>query len=126
MASSVEWTFYETEVFVDEAPKYLGAFELSALRQQLALQPLAGKAIPGASPLMSIDFAGATVIYSINPAKRTIALIQIGKATGKPIEIDPGSKSRLKEIAALLRKGGYIAAGKEVAEWLIDIFKEWF
>lgn len=126
MASSVEWTFYETEAFVDEAPKYLGSFELGALRQQLALQPLAGKAIPGASPLLSIDFAGATIIYSVNPAKRTIALIQIGKATGKPIEIDPGSKPRLKEIAAMLRKGGYIAAGKEVAEWLIEIIKDWF
>ena len=125
MASSVEWTFYETEGFVDEAPKYLGAFELSALRQQLALQPLAGEPIPGASPLMSIDFAGATVVYSINPAKRIIALIQIGKATGKPIEIDPSSKPRLKEIGALLRKGGYVAAGKEVAEWLIDIIKDW-
>jgi hypothetical protein len=124
--SSTRWTFYETEVFVEEAPEHLNAFELNALRQQLALQPLAGKPVPGASPLISIDFAGATVLYSVNPAKRTIALIQIGKATGKPVEIEAGSKSRLKEVASLLRKGGYIAAGKEAVEWLIDIVKDWF
>lgn len=69
--------------------------------------------------------AGATVIYSVNPGKRTIALIQIGKATGKPTEVDATAKSRLKAIADLLRKGGYIAAGKEAFEWLIEIIKDW-
>lgn len=75
---------------------------------------------------MSIDFAGATVIYSVNPAKQTIALIQIGSATGKPIEVDATARSRIKELVGILRKGGYIAAGKVAVEWLIEMVKGWF
>lgn len=125
MNESNDWVIYETDLFVGDVAKHLGEFELNALRRQLALEPFAGKPIAGAAPLISIDYAGATVIYSVNPAKKTIALIQIGKATGKPVEVDAASKSKLKEIAGLLRKGGYIAAGKEAIEWLIDIVKDW-
>lgn len=125
MSESNDWVIFETDLFVAEVDKHLGEFELNALRRQLALEPFAGKPVVGAAPLIGIDYAGATVIYSVNPAKRTIALIQIGKATGKPVEVDAASKSKLKEVAGWLRKGGYIAAGKEAVEWLIEIIKDW-
>ncbi len=123
MAEPDQWFVYETELFVAEVSKYLNDFELGALRHHLAREPFSGKPVAGASPLISIDYAGATVIYSVHPGNRTIALIQIGKATGKAIEVDANARSRLREIGALLRKGGYIAAGKEALEWLIELIK---
>lgn len=125
MTEPSDWFVYETDLFIAEVSKHLNSFELAALRHQLALQPFAGKPVADVSPLISIDYAGATVIYSVNPDKKTIALIQIGNATGKPIEVDATAKSRLKTVADLLRKGGYIAAGKEAFEWLIEIIKDW-
>lgn len=126
MAEPLDWVIYEAEPFVDDVSKYLSSFELDALRQQLARDPFAGKPVPGLAPLISLDFAGATVIYSVNPAKRAVVLIQIAKATGKAIEIDPGAKSELKDLADNMKKGGYIAAGKEFFEWLIDVAKDWW
>ncbi|MBC7778576.1 MAG: hypothetical protein H7125_00590 [Proteobacteria bacterium] len=125
MSEPSDWFIYESELFVGEVAKHLTVFELDALRHHLARAPFAGKAVEGASPLISLDFAGATILYSVNPAKRTIALIQVAKATGKPIEIDPETKSKLREIGKIMRRGGYLAAGKEAAEWLFDILKDW-
>ena len=125
LAEPNEWLIYESEPFVAEVSKYLSSFELGALRQQLARDPFAGKPVPGLSPLISLDFAGATVIYSVNPVKKTVALIQVAKATGKPLEIDAGAKSELQEFANNLKRGGYMAAGKEFFEWLFDIVKDW-
>lgn len=126
MAEPNDWFVYEAEPFVAEVSRYLSGFELGALRQQLARDPFAGKPVPGLSPLISLDFAGAAVIYSVNPAKKTVALIQITKTTGKPIEIDAGAKSELKDLATMMKRGGYIAAGKEFFEWLFDTFKDWW
>ncbi|MBA4141870.1 MAG: hypothetical protein H0X43_02465 [Nitrosospira sp.] len=120
-----DWFIYETELFVEEVSQYLGDFELSALRRQLVHEPFAGKLITGASPLSRVDYAGATIIYSVNLARHTITLIQIGKATSSAVEIDESVKPKLKEITGLLRKGGYFAAGKEAFEWLIGVVKDW-
>lgn len=120
-----DWFIYETELFVLEVSQYLGDFELGALRRQLVHEPFAGKPVVGAAPLIRVDYAGATIIYSVNLAKRTITLIQIGKAAAKPVEIDESVKPKLRELTGFLRKGGYFAAGKEGFEWLISVTKDW-
>ena len=126
MPKSSPWTIYEAEPFVEEVSKFLSDFELDAMKHQLARDPFAGVAVPGFSPLMRIDFAGASVIYTVNPDARPIALIQIGAVTGKQVEVEEGAKAKLKEACRWLIKGGFVGLGKQAVEWVIEILKHWW
>jgi hypothetical protein len=105
---------------------FLNDFELDALKHQLARDPFAGSGVPGLAPLMRIDFAGSTVIYAVNPEAKLIALVQIGAGIGKPVEVEEGAKSKLKELSGLLIKGGFMGLGKQAMEWLIEFLKHWW
>lgn len=124
MADSEQWFVYESESFLADVPTYLGDFELEALKRQLATKPFSGKAVSPDGPLLSVDFGRATILYAVHPGRRTIALIQIGRATGR-IETEPDAKERLKERLDLLRKGGYMGAGKRIFDWLFETLKDW-
>lgn len=123
MAADEEWTIYETAFFCDEVFNYLTDFELDALRHQLVRVPFAGAYLSGLAPLMRIDFAAATVVYTVQPQRRVIAFVQIDRSVGRTMEIEEAEKPQLAEALASLRQGGYIAAGKQLAQWIIEIVK---
>lgn len=124
LAADEEWTIYETAVFCDEVFNYLTDFELDALRHQLVRVPFAGAYLPGLAPLMRIDFAAATVVYTVQPQRRVIAFIQIDRSVGRPDDIEEAEKSRLTQALALLRHAGYIATGKQLALWIVETAKD--
>lgn len=123
LAADEEWTIYETAAFCDAVSNYLTDFELDALRHQLARVPFFGAYVSGLAPLMRIDFAAATVVYAVQPQRRVIAFVQIDRSVGRPEEIEEAEKSRLTLALGLLRQGGYIAAGKQLAQWINEIEK---
>lgn len=123
MTAHEDWTIYETAPFCQDVFKYLTEFELEALRHQLVRVPFYGAYVSGLAPLMRFDFAGASVIYTIQPHRRLIALVQIDRSIGRPVDIEEAEKPQLARPLDQLRQSGYLAAGKQLAQWIIETAK---
>jgi hypothetical protein len=123
MAGADVWTIHESASFVEDAGSLLSDFELEALRYQLARDPFAGSEVRGQAPLMSIEYAGATIVYLVKPGRKLLWLLEIAPSAGgtEAAEAEPRA---LKLLLDTLRKAGYYATGRGLWELVRKLLEE--
>ena len=111
----------ETEEFEKDADVAFKPLERRALYLALAENPLVGMAMKRSPALRELTFFGYVVVYAVSPDLGTVFLLTIDKDDGSSPDEDSDSWKKVKEYVGFLLKGGFLAAGKKLADEVMEI-----